>query len=264
MVPEWPRRVRGRGAPCQPHAFSSVSRRAAFDRGVTAFPKHLARNLDVQLRTRVDAVALVEGGFRLVTDPPGDWATTDLVLALPVEQMLPLLSQVASASDEARGATALLETLGSLSCLTVMAGYPADAPEPQWDVCYPEESRVLQLVSHDSSKRVERTSLVLVLQARPGWSKSRLEAPSEAWGAEILEEAGRLFGPWVSRPTWTRTHRWRYARADAGSQLSGPMLLRFPGGGRLGVAGEVFSQEAGLEGSWLSGRKLARRLVEAA
>ena len=34
-----------------------------------------------------------------------------------------------------------------------MAGYPLDGPAPPWDVCYPEDSSVLQALSHAFTKR---------------------------------------------------------------------------------------------------------------
>ena len=77
----------------------------------------------------------------------------------------------------------------------------------------------------------------------------------------MLEEAARLIGPWASRPEWHQSHRWRHARVDRGAELAGPMLLRLPGGGHLGLAGEIFAPGGGVEAAWTSGRRLARRIL---
>jgi hypothetical protein len=49
----------------------------------------------------------------------------------------------------------------SHACLAVLATYPEDAPRPTWQVSYPETSAVVQMVSHDSSKRPRGSALAL-------------------------------------------------------------------------------------------------------
>ena len=44
-------------------------------------------------------------------------------------------------------------------CLALMAGYPPGTPPLEWDVCYPEESDALLMVSQDSAKRGSPSSL---------------------------------------------------------------------------------------------------------
>ena len=156
----------------------------------------------------------------------------------------------------------MLRMMSTVPCLTMLAGYPQEAPAPPWDVSYPEDSPVLQLISHDSAKRARRRFHCLVYQARPRWSRDDLEEPPEAWGAEILKEAGRRLGPWAARPAWVQAHRWRYARLEAGNELAGPVLCELDGGVRLGLAGELFSPGGGVEAAWASGRRLARRILE--
>ena len=102
----------------------------------------------------------------------------------------------------------------------------------------------------------------MVYQAHARWSRERIDAPPERWMSEILEEAGRLAGPWAAHPAWTQAHRWRYARIDRGSELSGPLLAALPGGARVGLAGELFAPGGGIEVAWQSGRRLARMLMQ--
>lgn len=259
----WPRAIEGTGNPCQPDAFTPGERRIAFAEGVSAFPKHLARDLRVRLQTRVTSLAL--GGTRLglELEEGGRLDAETVVLALPLEQARDLLATLPAGIAELDGVRALLSMLGTLPCLTVMAGYPLDArPAVGFDLCYPESSRLMQLVSHDSAKRAAPAQCVLVFQARPGWSRERLEAEPSQWAAELLEEAGRLCGRWAADPGWYQTHRWRYARIDRGSELSGPLLVPLPGGARLALAGELFAPGGGAEAAFLSGRRLAARIHE--
>lgn len=258
----WPVRIRGQGIPCRRDAFAETEVRLAYREGVTAFPKSLARGLEVRLGTAVEGVAAEEGGVRLLVQ--GDRRgvrSRAVVLALPVEQTAPFLEQ-ASTGPEGAAARYLLRATASVPSLTCIAGYPRTAPEPEWDLWLPEDSSVLQLVSHDSAKRTGAAQRVLVLQARPRWSRARLEHPPEVWAAELLAEAGRVVGAWAGEPAWTETHRWRWARIDRGDELAAPMKIGLAGGGVLGLAGEYFAPGGGVEAAWLSGRALARRLLD--
>jgi hypothetical protein len=166
------------------------------------------------------------------------------------------------AGEEMAGLVRMLRMMSTVPCLALLAGYPREAPAPSWDVSYPEDSPVLQLVSHDSAKRAVPRFHCLVFQARPRWSRDRLEAAPEAWSAEILKEAKRRLGPWAGRPSWAQAHRWRYARLETGNELAGPVLCRLEGGARLGLAGEVFAPGGGVEAAWASGRRLGWRILE--
>ena len=101
---------------------------------------------------------------------------------------------------------------------------PRGAASLPWDIWYPEESQVLQLVSQDSSKRGQPLFDTLVLQARPRWSRERVEKSEEEWRGELLNEAARLLGPWAKEPSWTQLHRWSYARTYPGTELAQPIL----------------------------------------
>ena len=259
----WPAAVHGSGSPCQPDAFAPGERRVAFVEGVSAFPKHLAQDLRVRLQTRVVSLALAGTRIALELDDGGRLDAGTVVLALPLEQARELLASLPAGIAELDGVRALLSMLGTLPCLTVMAGYPPEADGAVgFDLCYPESSRALQLVAHDSAKRAAPAQCVMVYQARPGWSRERLEAEPAQWSAELLEEAGRLCGAWATSPVWHQTHRWRYARVDRGSELSSPLLVPFPGGARLALAGELFAPGGGVEAAFLSGRRVAARIHE--
>jgi hypothetical protein len=186
-----------------------------------------------------------------------------VVLALPGEQTRGLVAPLAGGDAELRGLLHLLGLCGTQACLTLIAAYPAGEVEPAWEMAYPEESRVLLLAAHESSKRPGAHARVLVYQARPTWSAEHLEVPAESWSAELLAEAARLWGRALAAPTWTRAHRWRFARTDLGSELGEPLLLPLGGrGAQLGVAGELFGRGAGVQAAYLSGRALARRILD--
>lgn len=255
----WPAAVEGAGLPCQPDAFDRGERRLAFAEGLNAFPRHLAAGLDLRLGTEVTRLDPAPGGLAVRCAGGAEHRAVTVVLAVAPEQALALLDTVPAAPRPVEGARALLQLSGSQACLALLALYPAEAPRPAWQVCYPERSRVLQVVAHDSAKRGGGARLGLVLQGRAAWSAEHLDEPG--WPEALLAEAARLLGPWAAHPTHTYPHRWRYARNDGSAQLAAPLLLPLDGGGRLGLCGDRFGRGGGVEAAWWSGRRLAGRIL---
>jgi predicted NAD/FAD-dependent oxidoreductase len=257
----WPARTRGEGRPCLPRAFSRGERCVALRGGMTVLPKRLARDLDVRPNVEIRSIGRA-GGFVEAVDAEGRaFRAPVAVLTPPAPQTSDLLNSLDPGSRETDAIRSVLGMITSISCLTVLAGYPADVPLPEWQMLYPEDSRLLHVVSLDSDKRAEPAFTVLVLQGLPGWSRVRLDTDPARWAAEALAEAQRLIGPWAGDPLWVQTHRWRYARAGTGSELTRPMIAALEDGARIGLAGEIFSPGGGVQGAWRSGRRLAARLI---
>jgi renalase len=257
----WPVVRAGAGTPCQPDAFKPTEYRVAFAEGVSVFPKWMARGLEVRLNTRVTAVAAEQGNVRLTLADGAELQTAAVVLALPAEDIVGLIAPLRDKSEELLAASRLLEMISTFPSATVLAGYRLETPEPEWHINYPEHSGAIQLVSHDSSKRIAPRFRVFVYQALPGWSRKHLPLPAKQWTGELLEEAGRVIGAWAASPAWVQTHAWQRARVDRGNELSSPILVELGDGVRLGLAGEVFAPGGGVEAAWMSGRNLGRRMA---
>jgi len=255
----WPRVVEGTGRPCQPEAFRPGERRLALGEGVSAFPKWMAEGLAVRTGAPVARLDLGPGGPIVVLEDGEALRARHLVLALAPEQVLRLLDAAGPLPRSLAAVRALLLDSGSEPSLAVCAAYAAGTPAPAWEAWYPEESRVLQYVGNESSKRTSPPFLGLVLQAHPGWSRQHLDDPD--WPAALLAEAARLAGDWAGRPVATHPHRWRFARSDLASELTGPILVRLPDGGTVGFCGDRFAPGGGVEAAWISGREIGRRLA---
>lgn len=255
----WPATWVGEGQPCLPRAFAPGERRLAFTQGITAFPKFLARELDVRLRTDVRSLVVREHDFELHINDGETMATDALVLALPAAQMRSFIEPLPAftALDSAR---ALLQTLSTDPCLTLIATYPPTTPVPDWDVMYPDDSDIVMLASHDSRKRPEKKFHAFVLQCSARFSRRHLDDEPSSWVETVLNETGRLVGGWAQRPLLAQAHRWRYGRANS-FPLSGPLLVDFPGGQTLGLTGEIFNPALGVEAAYLSGKALAHRIL---
>jgi renalase len=259
-LPGWPAVVQGAGRPCQPEAFAPGERRLAFREGVSAFPKHLARGLDVRTGVRVISFGLDGSRVRLDLEDDASFTAGTVVLALAAEQSLALLHASAEAAPVLSTARALLEMVRCQPCLALLAAYPHQDLEPlPWDVCYPAGSQVLQALVQDSAKRVSPQQRVMVYQAHPRWSHEHLG--DDRWSDRVLDEAARILGPWAGDPCLLHPHRWLHARTDLGAELSAPVYLALPGGARLGLAGELFAPGGGVEAAWMSAQRLARRIL---
>jgi hypothetical protein len=255
----WPSVLHGTGRPCQPEAFAPGEERLAYAEGITAFPKHLARGLEVRLGAAVAALEPAGAALALRLEDGERLEAGTVVLALAPEQALELLATLPDAPPALRSVRAVLGMTRSHPCLALLATYPEGTPRPPWHVSYPETSSVVQLVSHESSKGRGAGPLALVVQAHAAWSRRNLDDP--AWPAALLREAAGLHGAWAARPAVVEPHRWRYARGDLAGELTAPLWLRLDGGAALGVAGERLAPGGGVQAAWLSGRRLAERIV---
>jgi renalase len=256
----WPRRINGKGAPCQPDAFAPFETRYAFTGGVNAVPRFLAEGLPIRLRAQAESVSAGPDGVTVMLADGERLQSRDLVLAMALEQSVPFLRMLEPV-EVVRGALAVLDLFMSLPCLTLVAGYAADVPMPDWDICYPEDDTALLLVGNESSKRPRSGTGIIVLQASASWSRKRLERPKEEWSRELLDATARRLGPWAASPTWTHPHRWRYSRLDRANELAGPMELKI-GPSRIGVVGDLFSPGGGIQAAWISGDRLGARLLQ--
>lgn len=262
LVPGWPRVVEGTGTPCQPQAFDPLQRRYAVPGGMRRLAEALGAGVDVAGHVTVERLEWDTDHLVAVSTEGRRERGRHLVLALALEQSRDLLSTLSGPS--LAGALALLRQFSSLPCLSLLVGYEG-VPPPPWDLLYPASSRAVLLVSNETSKRSlgRGAGPSLVLQARPGWSAARLDRDPQVWARELLAEASDLVGPWVNQPQTLLPHRWEYARLAPSDHLTRPLLLEQPGSvGRLGVTGDLFDPEGGLQGAWKAGRALAHRILE--
>lgn len=260
VVEGWPHRVVGTGPACNPRSLAAGERRFALSSGASTFPKHLARGLDVRLGVRVVGLSRQGARVQVATDDGAVLEAEHVVLTTPTEQTVTLLEGL-DADRSVRAACFLLGRAATVACLTVIALYEADAPDPGFDALRPDAGQPLALVLHDSAKRRAPQHRALVLQAAPAWSRAHLEEEPGVWCSALCDAAAALVGPWVGAPRAVQAHRWRHARIDPVYALRGPVLLG-SAGARIVLTGEAFHEGAGVQGAFLAGERAAARLLE--
>jgi renalase len=265
-LPDWPLHLKGPGTPCQPQGLRPPSRRLALAQGVGAFPALLAAGQPVELGVEVTRLALSQEQDHLELQllDGGVRRARAVMLTCPAPAARVLLATLApSGGREIQALIQVLQGVHVMPCLTVIAGYDQRPAEQGWHLMLPDHDSPIHTLVNESSKRPRSSGMVLVIQGRPGFSRRTLqeERVAEAWGQLLLAAAAAQLGSWVSQPSWRQHHVWAEARVQRGDELSHPVLLRFPGGATLGLCGEAFNPAGGVEGAYLSGLELARRVA---
>ncbi|MBK6683877.1 MAG: FAD-dependent oxidoreductase [Deltaproteobacteria bacterium] len=254
----WPARVAGQGAPCQPGSLERGETRLAPEGGVNVWAQHLADGLPMSLGTEVTHLGLEDDRITVFAGKE-QWSARTVVVTAPAPQTRRLLGGLPGRAIAA--ADYLLGLAPLVPCLSVALLYPAEAPDPGWDLHYPNDTSVLTLLADERSKRPSGRARAIVLQASPRWSMAHLDEPVEVWTAALHEAARPLHPALTLVPLAQHAHRWRYARVHGGPGLNAPILQPLPNGALLGLAGEAFDPKGGLEGAYRSGLKLGRRLL---
>jgi predicted NAD/FAD-dependent oxidoreductase len=257
----WPTEVREPRLLFHPDALKPGRRRMARRAGVSEFAKWLGHTVDVRLGK--EAAALVDRGDRVeVRFADGSRAAAPfVVLACHVRESLRLAEPLVSEWPNSRAKLESLAAIEPIPTLTVIAGYDTAAFDARFHLWNPLETTMLHVIVHDSSKREHPTERVLVLHARPGYSRERLADPPAEWQAELLWELGEILDPRAETPRWTQTHVWHDARIPDAQRLTDAVAFESGGGGSVALIGDAFAVDAGLEGAYLSSISFAEQIA---
>lgn len=214
-------------------------RHAAPD-GLRSLVRDLLDGLDVALDRPVAAVD-VRGG-RPAVDGNGADA---VVLAMPDPQAARIAPSVAEAAN-----------VSYQPVIAVAAGWERRS----WDLdaaAFVNDDPDLALVADDGSRRGDGAA-VLVAHSTTDLAGRHLDDPDGAI-APVLAALGAGLGV-TQAPQWTRAHRWTFAK-PADTHGAATHLLTDD---LIGVAGDAWCPSGAprVESAWLSGRALARALVE--
>ena len=195
--------------------------------GITAIAKYLGRELNIQRQHRVVHLKpLSDGGWELRAEVATTGAThtvsaRTVVLAIPAPQALDLVQQLLTETPNAPLQPAALTMLQSVQFdpgLSVMAGYESAGFE--WVNAAFHGAIALRGTDHPTIAWLGQTHTkaqvaypTLLLQTTAQFTQDWLDQPDVTPAiASSLASAAIALGDWITQPSWTQIHRWRYAR----------------------------------------------------
>lgn len=203
---------------------------------------------DTQFEAQVQRIEATEPGWRLAGPSLDDGPFAAVVVAVPAEQAVGLLSlhDLALASEAAAAR--------SRPCWTVLAAFAeplAGVPDLVRD------AGDIAWAARNNSKPGRADTECWVIQAGADWSQRNLERDPADVADELLALLAAATGSHLPPPTFLKAHRWRFGMSygQRGRPLWNPQL-------RLGACGD-WCLGPQIEGAWRSGGLLADQIAAA-
>lgn len=169
-----------------------------------------------------------------------------VVLAIPAAQAEALLA------THSRGLTELCSNCSMKPCWAVIAGFDQPSALP-FDAAFVNEGP-LRWIARDNSKPGRPEAETWVWHATTDWSRENLDVSPDTV-AQALSQAFSALGG--TRPQSATAHRWLYAEPPSDGNIQG---VQWDAAMRLGLCGD-WLHGGRVEGAWLSGYLLARKIV---
>ena len=207
----------------------------------------MAASLDVTWGARVDAISRDERGWRVTGEGVDADACDSVIVALPAEQAVALLSPVDQhfAGLAAAGMSA--------PCWTVMLAF--DAPVAYAADILADPVEPIGWAARNSAKPGRTGPEAWVVQASPAWSTQHLEDSPAAVVATLQLALAHAVGGALPSVISATTHRWRYALPAAASRE-----FLWDGSRQIGICGDWLAGPR-VDTAWLSGHRLAGAII---
>jgi renalase len=217
---------------------------------MSALPRFLARDLDVEYGCRITRLERGRRGWTLLDDRGS--AHTEfraVALALPAP----------AAAALAAGRTPLAARARQVPMAPCWAALVAfDAPlRGVPDAGLPGDA-MLSWYARNGSKPARDAPDAWVLHAAADWSHVEFDQPAQNVQRALLDRFSEHIGATLPRAAFADAHRWRHARVE--DPLGEACLLDADAG--IGFCGD-WCLDARAEAAWLSGRALAAAFAEA-
>jgi renalase len=182
--------------------------------GATSIAKYLGRELEIIGDRLITAISPIENGWRLSTkDPEFSLTAAQVIIAIPPAQALNIVR--GSINPACIGQLASVQFTRSITAIVV---YPesdqnAIAAIP-WQGIHCIEHPTLAWIGLDSSKQINPTQPVLVIQSSAAFAEQYFDAPNLSVIAQKLLDAVVPLIPTLNSPELVQVHRWGYAFAQ--------------------------------------------------
>jgi renalase len=215
--------------------------------GQRSIAEHMADGLVLHQRAEVRQVDRVEGGWRLTeADGSQHGGFAALVVAVPAPQAVALLSLAPTVQ-------AIASEVTMAPCWAVLAAFDRRIVA-DFDGAFIESGR-LSWIARDASKPQRPDVETWVLHASSQWSRRNLDDKPGRVTMALLDSFAKLVPGAADASPVTQAHRWMYALPER----QHPDRCLFDAELRIGACGD-WCDGPRVEGAWLSGMALARRL----
>lgn len=221
---------------------------------MTSPARLLASTLNVKLETTIKTITRsADDQFRwhLQCAEQG-WLETPfdaVVVAIPAHQAMVLLGDI----GHPFGAQA--RAVSMQGCWALMLQF-AEPIELGWDVAVIHDG-LLCWAARDSAKPGRQGAETWVLHANAAWSDQNLERPATEIAEAMIRAFRDIGGP---QPLSYVAHRWRYASYEDRREAATTPFALWDDTHRLGLCGDWLNGGR-VEGAWLSGMALAKRIA---
>jgi predicted NAD/FAD-dependent oxidoreductase len=217
--------------------------------GMTAPARLMAASLPVQTSFTLSAMRKEDDSWQLASTEQG-WLAQHfdaVLLAVPAPQVGPLMAPHDSAL------AALAESATMHACWALMLHYAAPLSLP-FDAAFVNQGP-LRWIARDNSKPGRGTAETWLLHASAEWTAAHLEQEAESVANDLLAAFAKFGAP---APQAWAAHRWRYANTEPALHQACAWSTE----NAVGLCGD-WLHGGKVEGAWLSGRKLADKLLQA-
>ena len=209
--------------------------------------KHLARDLDVRLQTRVRTIEASARGWQLRGESQADLGRFDwVVLTAPAPQTAVLGAAVQSLDAACKDAS-------MRACFALLLGFERPL-ELDWHAALVREADI-SWISVNSSKPGRSSRATLVAHSTNAWADAHVDEDAAHVQQHLVEELARVLNMDIADAASTQLHRWRYANLH---RRHGPAFF-LDRESRMAACGDWFIRGR-VEAAFASGFALAGKL----
>jgi renalase len=189
--------------------------------GATSIAKYLGRDLEIIGDKLITAISPIENSWQLSSkDPEFSLTAAQVIIATPPAQALNIAKE--SIDPDCSQQLASVQFTRSITAIVV---YPANAQTAAaaipWQGIQCIEHPTLAWIGLDSSKQINPTQPVLVIQSSAAFAEQHFDAPDLSVIGQKLLDAIAFLIPTLNTPELIQVHRWGYAFAQ------NPLAARF-------------------------------------
>jgi renalase len=182
--------------------------------GATSIAKYLGRDLEIIGDKLITSIDPINNGWRLSTkDPEFNITAEQVIFATPPAQALVIAKKEIDPTCIKQ-----LSKIQFSRSITAIAIYPTTdqtaASAITWQGIQCIEHPILAWIGLDSSKQLNPTQPVLVIQSSAAFAEQYFDAPDLAISGQKLIDAIATFIPTLTTPELVQVHRWGYAFAQ--------------------------------------------------